>query len=137
MKKIYFSFFVLVAMLAGTSCKKDAHISVPTEDSIIGTWDWVKTDEQNIPDIGVSSTITTVQPHGAYWNFKGFGVLQFATTNINQNTAWMLLDNSTLQITLQTPTSATITLLNDHYFVFNYVIKYNGGKILVTQYLSR
>lgn len=133
-KNLIWVFFCLAIFSA---CKKDTEITIPTEEKIIGTWDWVKTEEQNIPDSGAPSTISTIHPYGAYWSFKGFGVLQYANTNVNFNGTWALVNDTSMLFTTQPAISAKIIELNQHLFVFNYEFKYNGGKTIITQYLSR
>jgi len=77
MKKILFSLFVLLTMLAG-SCKKDKPLTL--EQKILGKWTWVSKEVFHTP--ADPADYTTNFPAGAYWEFKADGGLTVHNGNM-------------------------------------------------------
>jgi hypothetical protein len=124
MKKIFFSLFVLLAMLAATSCKKDN--PVPTlsvlEQKLLGKWTWTQYSDSHIPaDL---NDVTYDMPGGSY--------MEFLNANLPDNfiyydggfltkAKWVTFDDTSFiaeinggptQLTIQNVTPTSMVLVN-------------------------
>ncbi len=118
MKNLILSFFVLLGMLAGTSCKKDKPLTL--EQKILGKWTWTQFSDTHIPaELG---DIVYDMPGGSYMEFLGANLPNnhiffdgFSLTEVNwvpvDDTSFISEINGGLQLTLQnaTPTSMVLT----------------------------
>jgi hypothetical protein len=70
MKKILLSLIVLLAMLAGTSCKKDKPASLSVlEQKILGKWTFVQSEIVSVPDDPANAELF-IAPPDAYVEIK-------------------------------------------------------------------
>ena len=123
MKKIFFSLFVLLAMLAATSCKKDKPLG-PTvlEQKLLGKWTWTQYSDYHIPaDL---NDVTYDMPGGSY--------MEFFNANLPDNfiyfdggfltkAKWVAFDDTSFiaeinggptQLTIQNVTPTSMVLVN-------------------------
>lgn len=127
MKKIFFSLYVLLAMLAATSCKKDE--PVPTlsvlEQKLLGKWTWVKYEDFHIPADPSQDYSVNPMPQGAYMEFlganvpnnlfyneQGQGAITFTWTPIDDNTFLGGFSNPPLPLTITTATASSLVFSN-------------------------
>jgi hypothetical protein len=99
MKNLILSFFVLLAMLAGTSCKKDKPLQsehLTLEQKILGQWTWKSTEHFHIP--AAQNDYTTNYPASDYWEFKADNKLTAFTSNQSFPTNWHKVDDNSFYI---------------------------------------
>ena len=96
MKKILFSLFLLLAMLAG-SCKKDKPLTL--EQKILGKWTWVSLEDFHTP--ADPADYTTNLPAGSYWEFKADKSLTAVVTGTpTENYTWFEVDNNSFMVSI-------------------------------------
>ena len=94
MKNLILCFFVLLAMLAGTSCKKDKPLTL--EQKILGKWTWKSTEHFHIP--AGANDYTTNYLAGDYWEFKADGQLTVFVSNLGYLNNWYKVNDNSFYI---------------------------------------
>ena len=122
MKKILFSLFVLIAMLAG-SCKKDKPLTL--EQKILGKWTWVSKEVFHTP--ADPADYKNILPVGAYWEFKADGTLTIFNGNMNFPSSWHKVNDNSFYINELGPDNPhKITLASAKQLVIQWQYMDNG-----------
>lgn len=132
MKKMILSLFVLLAMFAATSCKKDKPLG-PTvlEQKLLGKWTWVKYEDFHIPADPSQDYTVNPMPQGAYMEFLGANVPNNLFYNEQGQEAipltWTPIDDNTFLGGFSNPPSPlTITTASGSSLVFSSQTTTNG-----------
>jgi hypothetical protein len=114
MKKILLSLFVLLAMFAATSCKKDKSVVSHTvlEGKILGKWTFLKDEIVSVPADPANAEVFD-PPQGSYGEFKSapntFTLFNGQST-VNKN--WVEVDDSHLSIPTFYDNPFTVEVVN-------------------------
>lgn len=144
MKKLLFSSFVLLAMLAGTSCKKSKPAPSLTvlEQKLLGKWTWVKYEDFHIPADPSNDFVVDPMAQGAYMEFLGASTPNNLLYNEQgqQATAntWTPIDDNTFTASFIAPSpSFTITTATSTSLVFSNQTTVNGVQHIIRFTLSK